>query len=135
MQSRSSSSQFLLYIGFLAMAFAVIALGLMTAVKASAGLSQGASRDKTLLELQVENSRNIRQALAAPIVIPPLPAITARPARAVAAVTAQRRPARAIPQEALDAMAMSRSASADQSASEPQRAARYPTFDRFSAPF
>ena len=115
----------MLYTGLLAVALSVIAFGLMTAIQASAGLSQATPQDKTLLELQVESSRDIRRALAAPIVIPPLPPVTARLARSITAVTAQRKPAPSISQEARDAMAM------DQSAAMGQGAARfnYPVFD------
>jgi hypothetical protein len=127
MQDRSSSSQFLLYIGLLAMALSVIAFGLMTAVKAATGLSEAAPRDKTLLELQIESSRSIRSALATPVVTPPLPAITARPARVIAAVTAQRKPTPA-------AMAMGQSADLP-TASQPRRDDNYPTLDRHAASF
>ena len=73
-----------MYFGVLATALSVIALGLTAVVKASAGQSEGkaSAREKTLLELQVESSREIRRALATPVSHPPrLPPITARPAR------------------------------------------------------
>jgi hypothetical protein len=79
-------------------------------VQASAGLSEGTARDKTLLELQVESSREIRRALATPISQPPrLPPITARLARDLRESTAAltRKPVQAQPsQEAMNAMAM-----------------------------
>jgi hypothetical protein len=134
MQDRSSSSQFLLYIGLLAMALSVIAFGLMTAVKAATGLSEATPRDKTLLELQIESSRGIRSALATPVVTPPLPAITARPARVIAAVTAQRKPTPAVSREAWGAMAMGQSADLP-TASQPRRDDNYPTLDRHAASF
>jgi hypothetical protein len=88
MQARSSSSVILLYVGVVASALSVIAFGLMSIMNASAGLSSASARDKTVLELQVENSREIRRALAVPVVTAPLPPITARPARAVTAAAA-----------------------------------------------
>src|SRR5205814_667088 len=100
----------LIYVGALATALSVIALGLTAVVQASAGLSEGTARDKTLLELQVESSREIRRALATPVSQPPrLPPITVRPARdlreSTAALTGksvQTKPS----QEAMNAMAM-----------------------------
>ncbi len=113
MQSRSQSSVVLMYFGVLATALSVIALGMTAVVQASAGLSEGAARDKTLLELQVESSREIRRALATPISQPPrLPPITARPARDLreAAASQIRKPAQMkLPQEAMNAMAMDQS--------------------------
>ena len=110
MQSRSQSSVVLVYFGVLATALSVTALGLTAVVKASAGLSQDRARDKTVLELQIENSREIRRALATPVSNPPrLPPITARPThdlRQIAA-TQTRKPVQPKPsQEAMNAMAM-----------------------------
>jgi hypothetical protein len=102
-----------MYFGVLATALSVVALGLTVVVKASAGLSNGTAPDKTLLELQVENSREIRRALATPVSQPPqLPPITARPARDLreAAASQIRKPAQMkLPQEAMNAMAMDQS--------------------------
>jgi|SRR5690349_6125588 len=88
----------------------VIALGLTAVVKASASLSDGATRDKTLLELQLGSSLEIRRALATPVAQPPpLPPITARPARDLreAAAAQTRKPPQVIlPPEAMNAMAM-----------------------------
>jgi hypothetical protein len=109
MQSRSPSSLLLRYFGVAATALAVIVLGLTAVVKASTGWSQASAREKTLLELQVESSRQIRRALAAPVVIAPLPPITARPARDLreTAAVQEKKPVRAKPSPAaMDAMAM-----------------------------
>src|SRR5215207_7164016 len=94
--TRSHSSILLIYIGAIFTALAVIALGLMAIVQASAGLSSAEPRDKTVLELQVESAREIRRALAVPVVVAPLPPITARVAREVRSVasTQERKPAR-----------------------------------------
>jgi hypothetical protein len=42
-------------------------LGLTAVVKASTGWGQASPREKTVLELQVENARDIRRALATPV--------------------------------------------------------------------
>ena len=113
MQSRSQSSVVSMYFGVLATALSIIALGMTAFVQASAGLSEGTARDKTLLELQVESSREIRRALATPVSQPPrLPPITARPARDLreAAASRIRNPAQMkLPQEAMNVMAMGQS--------------------------
>jgi hypothetical protein len=115
MQMRSTSSSLLIYIGAAATALSVVVLGLTAVVKASTGLGQASPREKTVLELQVESSRNIRRALATPVVTPPLSPITARPAREIQTVAVQeKKPARVkLPQAAMNAMAMDQS---DQSA-------------------
>ena len=115
MQTRSTSSSLLIYIGAAATALSVVVLGLTAVVKASTGLGQASPREKTVLELQVESSRNIRRALATPVVTPPLSPITARPAREIQTVAVQeKKPARVkLPQAAMNAMAMDQS---DQSA-------------------
>ena len=99
-----------MYFGVLATALSVVALGLTAVVKASAGLSDGTARERTLLELQVESSREIRRALATPVSHPPrLPPITARPARDIreSAAAQTRNPVQLKPsQEAMNAMAM-----------------------------
>lgn len=132
LQTRSHSSMLLIYIGAIFTALAVIALGLMAIVQASAALSPANPRDKTMVELQVESAREIRRALAVPVVVEPLPPITARMARDVRSVASaqDRKPARtALSQEALNAMAMEQS--------ETSRPARhsYPAPDRHATSF
>src|SRR6188474_1247620 len=109
MHTRSPASVVFAYFGALTAAFAVIGFGLTAVVKASARLSEASPREKTLLELQVESARNIRQALAIPVSIPPLPPITARPARDLRGVATMQRNRSVRPElsrEARDAMAM-----------------------------
>ena len=77
MQARRSSTVVLVYVGTVAAALATIAFGLSTIVTASIDVSQGGATDRTLLQAQVDSSREIRRALATPIAIPPLPPITA----------------------------------------------------------
>jgi len=128
MQGRSSPSLLLIYIGMIATALAVIALGLTAVVKASAHLSQTSAREKTLLELQVERSREIKQALATRISTPPLPPITARRARELREATAaqEKKPARPkLPPTAMNAMAMDQSG-----ADRPSSGHAYSTPDR-----
>lgn len=102
-----------MYFGALAFALSVIAWGLTAIVKSAAGLSQANAREKTLLELQVASSREIRRALATPVSRQqPLPPITARPARDLreTAVAQQKQPAPKKPsQAAMNAMAMDQS--------------------------
>ena len=111
MQTRSTLSSLLIYIGAAATALSVVILGLTAVVKASTGWSQTSPRDKTVLELQVESARDIRRALAIPVVTPPLPPITTRPARDIQTVAVQeKKPARVrLPQAATNAMAMDQS--------------------------
>jgi hypothetical protein len=132
MQGRSSPSLLLLYVGVIAAALAVIALGLTTIVKASTAISHASARGKTLLELQVDSSRQIRQALATPIAIPPLAPITARrDLRDIASAQANK-PVRTKPSQAgMDAMAMDQSGTYSSSASS--SSARYAVQDRHSA--
>lgn len=130
LQTRSHSSLLLIYIGATFTALAVIALGLMAIVQASAALSPAGPRDKTVLELQVESAREIRRALAVPVIIQPLPPITARMARDPRSVASaqDRKPARtALSQEALNAMAMG--------PSEAPRPARNSYLDRHAISF
>ena len=114
MSGRSQSSVILTYFAVVAMALSALALGTTAIVKASTGVSEASARDKTLLELQVESSREIRRALATPVASPAkLPPITARPARDIraAAVHQTTKPAQAkLSQEAMNAMAMDQSA-------------------------
>jgi hypothetical protein len=126
MQSRSQPSLLFIYVGAVATALSVIVVGLTAVVRASAGLSDASIRDKTMVELQVESSRAIRRALATPVSIPPLPPITARPARDIreAAAVPEKKPAPTkLPPAAMNAMAM------DQGAA---RSSSYPAYDRHS---
>jgi len=127
MQPRSRASSLLVYFGAVAAALSVTVLGLTAVVKSSAALSNAGAREKTTLELQVESSREIRRALATPMVTAPLPPITARPARDLrSAATNPPRPK--LPQAAMDAMAMDQSGayrSAGQSHSVPDRHTSY----------
>ena len=111
MNKRSQSLAVLMYFGVVATALAALALGTTAIVTASTGLSEASARDKTLLELQIESSREIRRALATPVSDPPrLPPITARPARDIreSAAMQPRKPAKPS-QEAMNAMAMDQS--------------------------
>ena len=114
MNNRSQSSAVLIYFGVLATALSALALGTTVIVKASTGPSEAGARDKTLLELQIESSREIRRALATPVAAPAkLPPITARPARDIRAAAAVQpaKPAQPkLSQEAMNAMAMEPSA-------------------------
>jgi hypothetical protein len=124
MQARSPTSAFLVYCGALATALTMAAVGLTAVVKASTGSPGAASREKTLLEIQVESSREIRRALATPIAIAPLPPITARPARdlrEIAAIQHKSRARPALSQEATNAMAMDQSATYQPVQSAPVR--------------
>jgi hypothetical protein len=132
MQARSPSSSLFLYLGTVAAALSVIALSSMALVKSSAGTSADRSRERTQLDLQVESSREIRRALAAPMTIPPLPPITARPARDLREIAAahEKRPARPkLSRAAMDAMAMGQSAM-DQSGASESSVQNYPVPDR-----
>ena len=128
MQTRSTSSSLLIYIGAAATALSVVILGLTAVVKASTGWGQASPREKTVLELQVENARDIRRALATPVVTPPLPPITTRPARDIQTVAVQeKKPPRAkLSQAAMNAMAM------DQSGAYQSAAPSYVVPDRHS---
>lgn len=60
-------------------ALVCVGLGLTAVVKAASALSQQTQRERTLLDLRMESSREIRQALAKPLPhSEPLPPITAR---------------------------------------------------------
>jgi hypothetical protein len=133
MHTRSPASVVFAYFGALTAAFAVIGFGLTAVVKASARLSGASPREKTVLELQVESAREIRRALAIPVSIPPLPPITARPARDSREIAAMQRGHSARPvlsPEARDAMAMGQN-----EASVPAQASSQPytVRDRHSA--
>jgi hypothetical protein len=123
MQRRGPASAFLIYFGAIATALLVVVLGLSAVVSASTGWSRTSAREKTLLELQVESSREIRRALATPVVTAPLPPITARPAREIAAASTKL--VRTQPsQDAMNAMAM------DQSGTYQSAGQNYPVPDR-----
>ena len=126
MQKRSASSSLLIYCGAVATALTVVVLGLTAVVKASTGWSQASVREKTLLELQVESSREIRRALTTPMVTAPLPPITARPLRDPRDIAAaSRKLVRTKPsQDAMNAMAM------DQSEAYHSTGQNYPVPDR-----
>ncbi len=111
MNCRSQSSVILTYFAVIAMALSALALGTTAIVRASAGVSEASARDKTLLQLQVESSREIRRALATPVATPAkLPPITARPARDIRAAALAAKPVKMKPsQEAMNAMAMDQS--------------------------
>jgi hypothetical protein len=122
MHARSSSTVVLVYVGTIAAALAMIAFGLSTILTAAAGVSRVSDSDRTLLQAQIESSREIHRALATPISIPPLPPITARPARNAALVAPRKRPAPApiLSPEARDAMAMAQPASPPQPNYQPR---------------
>jgi hypothetical protein len=126
MQKQSPSSALLIYLGVIATALLMVVSGLTAVVNASTGWSQASAREKTLLELQVESSRAIRQALAAPVVTAPLPPITARPARDPRDIAAaSKKLMRTKPsQDAMNAMAM------DQSGAFQASGQDYPVPDR-----
>jgi len=134
MHARSSSTVVLVYVGVIATALAMIAFGLSTILTAAAGVSQVSDSDRTLLQAQIESSREIRKALATPISVPPLPPITAR-LRDVASVSARKRPAPALAlsPEARNAMAMAQTVAP--LAAEPEAAPqpRYQSRDRLAA--
>lgn len=125
MRARGLASAFLIYLGAITTALSVVVVGLSAVVNASTGWSQAGAREKTLLELQVESSRAIRKALAAPTVTAPLPPITARAARDPRDIAAaSRRSVRTKPQDAMNAMAM------DQSGAYRATGQSYPASDR-----
>jgi hypothetical protein len=133
MQGRSSPSLLLLYVGVIAAALAVIALGLTTIVKASTAMSHASAREKTLLELQADSSRQIRQALATPISIPPLAPITARrDLRDIASAQANK-PLRTKPSQGMDAIAMDQSGTSSSSSSSSSASSSYSSSSSSSA--
>jgi hypothetical protein len=130
MHARRSSTVVLVYVGVIATALAIIAFGLSTIVTASVGVSQAGVTDRTLLQAQVESSREIRRALATPVSIPPLPPITAHVAREVASVSARKRPALALSPQALNSMAMAQTAPPPAVEPEASPQPRYQSPDR-----
>jgi hypothetical protein len=134
MHARSSSAVVLVYVGMVAAALAMIAFGLSTILTASAAVSQSSDTDRTLLQAQVETSREIRRALATPIVIPPLAPISAH-LRKVAAASVRNRPAPvlALSQQALSSMAMAQAAEPPPAAEpEARPQPRYQVRDRLA---
>jgi hypothetical protein len=76
-------------------ALVCVGLGLTAVVKAASALSQQTQRERTLLDLRMESSREIRQALAKPLPhSEPLPPITARLRHAVGSAVASINPDR-----------------------------------------
>jgi hypothetical protein len=131
MHARRSSTVVLAYVGAVASALAMIAFGLSTILTAAAGMSQASDSDRTLLQAQIESSREIRKALATPVSIPPLPPITAHLARSVTSVSPRKRPAVALSPQALNSMAMAQTA-APPPAVEPEASPRYQPRDRMA---
>ena len=134
MQSRSMPSLLLIYAGVLGAAALVMGLGLTTVMKTSLGVFPAEAQEKTSLQLQIESSREIRRALAAPVVITPLPKITARPAHEPSAVVAEAKESRKsarprLSPEAMNAMAM------EQGGAQQQPQANYPIPDRHAPVF
>ena len=84
----------------------LVATGFLVWRDASAASSAGWQREETQLDRMTRNAREIREALAKPIPPPePLPAITARPVRTMAASSVPRK-LKPLSPEALNAMAM-----------------------------
>jgi predicted lysophospholipase L1 biosynthesis ABC-type transport system permease subunit len=133
MNGRSQSSAILTYFAVIAAALSALALSTTALVKASTGVFETGAPDKTLLELQVESSREIRRALATPVENPAkLPPITARPARDIRAATLTAKPVQTKPsQEAMNAMAMDQSAA--YSSSFQSSSQDYPVRDRHTS--
>lgn len=79
----------ILYVSVIGIALIGIALGLTAVAKVATELSQQTQRERTLLDLRMESSRQIRQALAKPVPQPePLPPITDRARHAVGSAAA-----------------------------------------------
>ena len=84
-----------LYIGVLVLTLGVITMGLTAVMQNAPRPSQQVQRKPTLLDLRVQRSREIREALAKPVPPPePLPPRTARPAHALGSrvMVSQHRP-------------------------------------------
>jgi hypothetical protein len=127
MKARRELFACLVYLGVVAVAVLGIGTSMFVVVSASKGSSQAAVREKTLLDIRVEDAREIKRALAKSVDIPPLPPITARPLRENTPILAQEpaKPQRAKPsQAALNAMAMQL---------QPERRTAVPAFDRHTA--
>jgi hypothetical protein len=105
--SRGYFSIFFLYVGVIVIALAGIAIGLTAIVKTATRLTQQVQRDQTLLDLRIQSSREIRQALGKPLPpLQPLPPITARLAHTVGSRVVVSQPVlRKMTQEASDVLA------------------------------
>ena len=105
--SRGYFSIFFLYVGVIVIALTGIAIGLTAIVKTTTRLPQQVQRDQTLLDLRIQSSREIRQALGKPFPpLQPLPPITARLAHTVGSRVVVSQPVfRKMTQEASDALA------------------------------
>lgn len=112
MHFRSSLALTAAYIGVVVVALAMIAAGLSAVMLAAVGGMSDDAGANSLVQDQIESSREIRRALATPITVPPLPPITARRAHEIPAAISQRRPT--LSPKALDAMAMDQSATGTQ---------------------
>ena len=105
----------LLYAAVLALSLGIIATSVVVVAQGSRRFMQPAAREKTALDLQIESAREIRAMLNQPIVVPPLPPITARPlheARSAAHETSKSSQEQEIPAVARDAVAMAGPAAA-----------------------
>jgi hypothetical protein len=109
MKARGELFASLVYLGVVAAAILGFGTSMFLLVGASKGSSEAATREKTVLDVRIEDAREIRRALAKSVDIPPLPPITARPLREKPTIVAQE-PAKAPQakpsQAALNAMAM-----------------------------
>ena len=131
MHNRSTPALCATYFSVLALSLGALAFGLMMVMQASAGLASSGTQEKTSLQMQIESSREIKQALATPVSVAPLPPITARLARKSPASIASNEAwkIRSIPAAALNAMAMNDSTlSQSIDAPQPSRAS-YPLAD------
>lgn len=80
---RRQSGKLVLYVGVIGIALAGIAFELTVVLKTATGALQQTQREQTLLDVRMESSREIRQALAMPVPYPaPLPPMTTRVTRA-----------------------------------------------------
>src|SRR5882724_9459317 len=83
-RDRSFLSSYFLYVSVIGVALTGMALGLPAAVPPATGLSQQTQQERTVLDLRMENAREIRQALARPLPRPePHSRITIRASHAV----------------------------------------------------
>jgi len=114
MNSKSSLAQLATYVGVIAVALSMTAAGLSAVLVAANGKVGEGSPTRTLVQDQIESSRDIRRALATPITVPPLAPITARRAHEVPVAFTQRP---TLSPKALNAMAMDQSATIER---EPQ---------------
>jgi hypothetical protein len=127
MKARSELFACLVYLGVVAVAILGFGTSMFVLAGASKGSLQAAAREKTMLDVRIEDAREIKRALAKSVDIPPLPPITARPLREKPTTVAQEptQAPRAKPsQAALNAMAMQL---------KPEARSSAPAFDRHSA--